>query len=640
MVWPRASALLVCGGAAVVVVGGAALLVRWPDTGVMAPAVTAAVVMPSVLLGLVLALRRPRNRVAPLLCLIGAVPLLVVGLGDLLAEIVARHPDALLGIDPMVFQGSWMWLYVPPALLMLTFPDGRLPTPRWRWVVVGLLAVPALFTVLGALDPDRYPITVLLGIALLPIFLGLLVASAAGMIVRYRRGDTVVRAQVRWLALGAMLLPITLLLCWLSYLLLDGPDLVVVGLVLTYLAVPVATTVALLRHNLYDVDRAFSTTVTYSLVSAALLAVFSVAAILGGLLLGRDSAVAAAVATALAALVLAPLRSRLQRQVDRRLYPLRQAVLSAVAALRERIDAGRAQPEELEETLRTVLRDPGLRVGYVLPGEDDLVDGQGRPVPERDAAVAVHLGGTRVGALLPSGSGASRELLREVAAASALLVELIRSRLEINAALREVAQSRSRLLQAGYQERKRLERDLHDGAQQRLVSLGMVLRLAQRHLADGTVDIDGLLDQAVAELGTAVAELRAIAHGLRPADLDSGLGPALKSLVTGIPIAVHLEVCAQPMPDDVAATAYYVASEALANVVKHAEAERIELRVAHEDDRLLVCIRDDGCGGARPRPGSGLSGLVDRVAAAGGRLAVADGVPRGTVVEAVLPCAR
>jgi signal transduction histidine kinase len=136
-----------------------------------------------------------------------------------------------------------------------------------------------------------------------------------------------------------------------------------------------------------------------------------------------------------------------------------------------------------------------------------------------------------------------------------------------------------------------------------------------------------------------VAELRAIAHGLRPSNLDSGLASALHSLATTMPIPVHLDVCTEPMPDEIATTAYYVASEALANVVKHAQAEQIEVSVARDDGHVRVRISDNGCGGALPRPGSGLAGLVDRVAAAGGRLAVSDNRPRGTVVEAVLPCA-
>ena len=181
-----------------------------------------------------------------------------------------------------------------------------------------------------------------------------------------------------------------------------------------------------------------------------------------------------------------------------------------------------------------------------------------------------------------------------------------------------------------------MERDLHDGAQQRLVSLGMQLRLAQRHLDDGTVDVDELLDESVAELGTAVAELRQIAHGLRPSSLDDGLPAALSNLVRSLPMTVDMDVDDGPLPDAVATTAYYVASEAIANAVKHAEATRIELRVVRRDGHLLVRVTDDGCGGAR----LGLrSGLADRVAALGGSLSVASPVGRGTEVEAALPCA-
>ncbi len=182
-----------------------------------------------------------------------------------------------------------------------------------------------------------------------------------------------------------------------------------------------------------------------------------------------------------------------------------------------------------------------------------------------------------------------------------------------------------------------MERDLHDGAQQRLVSLGMQLRLAQRHLDDGTVDVDGLLDQSVAELGTAVAELRQIAHGLRPSSLDDGLPAALSNLVRSVPMTVDMDVDDGPLPDAVATTAYYVASEAITNAVKHAEATRIVLagrpprrpaaRPGHR--RRLRRRPPRRCG-----PACG-----DRVAALGGSLQVASPDGRGTEVEAALPCA-
>ena len=212
-------------------------------------------------------------------------------------------------------------------------------------------------------------------------------------------------------------------------------------------------------------------------------------------------------------------------------------------------------------------------------------------------------------------------------------------RVEVLIALRDVESSRSRLQRVGYQERERLERDLHDGAQQRLVALGMAIRLSQRHLRDGTVDVDGLLDQTVAEIATAVAELRRIAHGLRPSCLDDGLGPALVSLASGAPIPIELDVRAEDVPDDVATTAYFVASEAVTNAVKHAGANRIDLHVAHVDGGLTVRIRDDGRGGADLLLGSGLTGMVDRVAAAGGSMSMKSPLGAGTLIEAVLPCA-
>jgi signal transduction histidine kinase len=252
----------------------------------------------------------------------------------------------------------------------------------------------------------------------------------------------------------------------------------------------------------------------------------------------------------------------------------------------------------------------------------------------------VLLGGTDIGELIHRRG--SRELLREVAAASALLVEVVRLRIELSGALRDVESSRSRLLTVSYEERRRLERDLHDGAQQRLIALGMALRVGQRHLDDGGTDVTGLLDAAVAELGTAVAELRQIAHGLRPSSLDDGLVNALTMLAGRLPVPITLEV--EPelrhdgLPDVVVTTAYFVASEAVVNAVRHAQDAAIGLRVTRSADTLTVRVHDDGPGGATLRPGAGLAGLCDRVAAAGGGLRLTSPLGRGTVVEAVLPC--
>jgi signal transduction histidine kinase len=658
---PRVSAyvLAVLAVLEVVAVG---ILVVIADQPVSRVAVASVLSLYSVALGVVVAHRRPTNWVGPLLVLVALVAI-NVAFDDMYADVVQARPgllpvwDFYVGLSP----GTWMWLFVPPALLILVFPEGQLLGRRWRWVAYGLVIVPLLFLFPAAADPtpfdppfDGVPHLIRLpepwervlgifGVALLPVFLGLLVASAASMVVRYRRAPGIVRTQVKWFMLGAICLPATLLLGWVGYLFLGTPDLVLAGFALTYLALPLATTIAVLRYDLYDVDKAISTAAAYTMITAALLAVFTLTSLLVGLAAGRASPIAAATATAICAAVLAPLRSRIQRWVDRRLYPQRRAALRAIDGLRGRTYAGQAQPEQLEEVLQSALRDPQLRVGYLVPGRIGLVRAVGSPLHvDGGPNVPVRIGGHEIGALV-GGTMASPELLGELADASALLVEIVRLRIELRQALCEVESRRARLLYAGYEERRRLERDLHDGAQQRLVSLGMALRLAQRHLDDPSVDLDGLLDSSVAELATAVAELRQIAHGLRPSSLDDGLGPALSSLASKVPIPVTVtvsgEVSVDQLPDDTATTAFFVASEAMANAVKHAHPGMIELRVARLNGQLTVQVRDDGRGGASLLPGAGLAGIADRVAAAGGALSVSSPAGRGTVVEAVLPCA-
>ena len=659
MTWARSLAGTVTAVAALLIAGTVGLLLLLPFELAATRYFGVSIVLglPSLMLGWVLLRKESRNLVGPILCLLGLLPLMLA-FTDTYTAVVTAQPGLLPVSDLLVTlnQGYWMWLYVPPALLMLYFPNGRLPSRRWRPVVAGLLIVPVLFDVLAGTAAEPFPapyidsrhmlgtlgdpVLILTTTPLLVGLLALLVLSAASIVVRYRsNADVVQRAQLKWLALGASALPATLLLCWASYLLFNRSDLVLVGLAAVAVIIPAATAVAVLRYDLFDVDRAVSSAVTYGLVTAALLAVFTAIGLLVGVSVGGSSAFAAAAATAICAAALMPLKTRVQRRVDRLLYPLRQRTLAAIADLRDRTHVGLAQPEELQPVLRAALGEPDLIVGYRIPGRTDLVDAHGSSVESAAGRGApVELGRIEIGVL----SGASRttaELLAEVATASALLVEVVRLRVVVLTALREAETSRARLQRAGYQERERLERDLHDGAQQRLVSLGMAIRVAQRHLNDGTVDVHGLLDQSVAELATAVAELRRIAHGLRPSCLDDGLGPALISLASTAPIPVGLDVRTDRLPDDVATTVYFVASEAVTNAVKHADAQRIDLEVAQSDGGLTLRIRDDGCGGADLQGGTGLTGMVDRVAAAGGSLSLVSPPGAGTLIEAVLPCA-
>jgi len=179
--------------------------------------------------------------------------------------------------------------------------------------------------------------------------------------------------------------------------------------------------------------------------------------------------------------------------------------------------------------------------------------------------------------------------------------------------------------------------DLHDGAQQRLVAIGMSLRLAQQR-ADPADPMQEVLAGAVGDLQEAVAELRRLAGGVRPRGLDEGLPAAIRGLVRGSPVPVEVQVTADPVPDAVATTAYYVAAEALANALKHGQAGSAVIDVRHRNGDLRVVVSDDGRGGAAVRPGSGLAGLRDRVAAIGGELTVESSPGAGTRVEARLPC--
>ena len=605
-------------------------------------------------LGLAVTTRAPRNVVGPLLTLVGLA--MAFTAARLVGwQVLGAHPHTAQRLDWLValLGESAVWLVVALGLLLLYFPDGRLPGPRWRAAPALLIAAGFVHHAYGAVDPAPFapplehldhpfgpPPRAVDAVATAGelLLLAMLVASAASLFVRFRRSDEHRRRQLKWLALAGLAVPGFIVVCLAEILVLGHPGPLSIAIaILGAFAVPSAIGVAMLRSDLYDVDRALAGTVAFVVTSGLLLAVFAAVAFAGGVVLGRGSAVIAAAATAVCAVVLVPLRRVAQRSVDRRLYPLRQAAVAAVAGLQRDIHAGVARPEQLVGRLRNALRDPALEVGYVVPGSGALVDASGATL-DRAASVPVLMSGAPIGAL--RSRVVSPELLREVAAASATLVEVVRLRLEVTAALREVEGSRARLVQVGYEERRRLERDLHDGAQQRLVSLGMALRLAQRHLDEDATDVNGLIDQTVAELGTAVAELRQIAHGLRPTSLDDGLHAALTAMTQHVPIPVALDVRhPDPLPDDVATTVYYVTSEAVANAVKHSGATHIGVHISRANGHLGVRVTDDGCGGAHLCAGSGLAGLSDRLQALGGALALDSRAGHGTIVEATVPCA-
>ncbi|BAK36568.1 putative two-component system histidine kinase [Microlunatus phosphovorus NM-1] len=618
----------------------------WAQLGI-----AVAVVLPSSALSLLM-VRRPDGAVVGVLLGLLSLTVAQVVVKELWLIWLARsgEPDRWAWLVAVTAENSW-WVLAAFALLLLHFPDGRLPSPRWRWVPPVLLCCVAVVQAYGAVEATAFrppldrlerpfgpppPWVDAVSLGPFVVMLGLFVAATVSLLLRYRRADRIQRLQLKWLALAGLGVPLYPLLC-LVEILVWGRPLWVSGAVgiASLVATPVGIGIAVLRYDLYDVDRALASAVAWGMVTAALLGVYAAASTITGALVGGDSTVRVAVATAAAALLLWPVRKTSQRFVDARMYPLRRGLRQSLDRFDGDVSAGRARPEALQDVLRQALRDPALRVGYRTPGSDSYLDAAASPVPA-DQAVPVSTDHQLIGILVPGEGPASTELLREAAARITTLVEVVRLRAQVAAALREAESSRTRLVEIGYAERRRFERDLHDGAQQRLVSLGMALRLAQRHLADGTVNVDQLVDDSVAELAAAVAELRQIAHGLRPSSLDDGLPAALSNLVRSVPLAVELDVDDVSLPDTVATTAYYVASEAITNAIKHAEATRIVLQVVRRDDRILVCVSDDGRGGAH----LGLrSGLADRVAAMGGSLEVDSAAGRGTQVRAMLPVA-
>ncbi|MCI2422916.1 sensor histidine kinase [Saccharopolyspora sp. K220] len=217
--------------------------------------------------------------------------------------------------------------------------------------------------------------------------------------------------------------------------------------------------------------------------------------------------------------------------------------------------------------------------------------------------------------------------------------ELIAVSIENAEARAELAASRARVVAAADEARRRLERDLHDGAQQRLISLALELRMVQDAVSEEVPELYAHIGRITGRLAEALEELREISRGLHPAILsEGGLGPALRALArrSAVPVELHVDTSCRYAPP-VEVTAYYVVSEALTNTIKHADASHVEVTVERHDSTLRLCVRDDGAGGAEPRGGSGLIGLRDRVEAIGGSVDITSPVGQGTVIEVSLP---
>lgn len=299
-----------------------------------------------------------------------------------------------------------------------------------------------------------------------------------------------------------------------------------------------------------------------------------------------------------------------------------------------------ARPDQIEPALARAVGDPSLKLALWLPEEQRFIDCDGAPaIVERDApGRAVTLVGPQhepVAAIVhDAGLVEQRALLEAAGSAASLAFQNAQLQAKLRAQLAELRASRARIVAAGDAERKRVERDLHDGAQQRLLAAGLALQLLADDRGNGE-----LLAEAQAELQSALRELRELARGIHPAILtDGGLAAAVRSLVDRAPVPVAVDVPDGRYPEPVESAVYFVVSEALANVAKHAHARSAAVSIAPDNSRLIVHVRDDGRGGADDQSGSGLRGLADRVGALNGSVTVTSTPGAGTTVRAEIPC--
>jgi signal transduction histidine kinase len=557
---------------------------------------------------------------------------------------------------PAEFVATGSWLPTAPLVVavLLLFPDGRPLSQQW-WTVLGLsflggvlLAEPgwvlnpeAGSEYVAGRNPyavDWLPTDVLFvgGFAMVGVSL---LASLVAVVIRFRRSTGVERLQLKWFVLGSGILAIGLpvggALWWVTPMAHVIPALVVT-------IWPIAICVAILRYRLYDVDLVISRTFTYATLTVLIAAVYAGSVVVLGAVVGRNSAWVTAGATLLAAVVFRLAHRRVQDVVDRRFRRQRHDALDVVTGFVDDLRHDRAEPEQVVDALRAAMRNPGLELWFVLRPDGPPVDERGRPVGDAAAErerVPVRRAGVRLGEVVWSpSSDADRVVLQSVLEAASIAIEMARLRVELRQRLVEVDESRARIAAVADGERKRLERDLHDGAQQRLVSIGLALRHAQHELRGRPEEARRTLDGAVVEVSAAIEELRALAHGLRPALLQAGLGPALRELASRSPVPVVVSATNDRFSSDVETAAYFVACEGLTNAVKHARAREVRLEVARQASTLVVSVADDGVGGAAEGSGSGLTGLSDRVAARGGRLLIESVRGRGTTLSAELPC--
>jgi signal transduction histidine kinase len=646
-----------------------------------------------------LVVRRAGNLIGWLLLGEGA-GLAFMALTSAYAVLGIRHPGTLPApaLAGLLAECSFVPLALGLGFVLLLFPSGRLPSARWRpLAALGLLATvlalsgflvrPRLVALpapggesvmipnplgVSALGPVLS--TVLIGTrnSFSVLFTVLLAASFASLAVRYRSGGREVRQQIKWLALAA----VAGLGCQLAALLAIGatgresnPVTVAAYIVMPIIAlfgIPAVITLAILKHGLYQIDVIINRAVQYGLLSAALTGVYAGIVIGIGTLAGYAGGPVLTVAAAVAvALLFQPVRQRARLVANRLVYGERATPYQVLADFAADM-AGQLDFDTALDRMASILAgatgavrvEVWLRVGAelrpqvtwprgsALPPAVRLPDHAELPVFElATRAIAVRHGDELLGALTVQKprnepvSAAEDKLLMHLASQAGLVLRNVRLTAELQATVDDLTASRRRLVRAQDEERQRIERNLHDGAQQQLVALTVQLSLLEdAEDADGVRQLTHLLRSG---LRAAIDDLRALARGIYPPLLaDQGLGAALKAQAGRASLPVLVEAGGIRRYSREAETAvYFCILEALQNVAKYARASRATVALSCPDGYLEFSVTDDGAGfdTARAACGTGLQGMADRMAAAGGALLVSSAPGLGTTVSGRLP---
>ena len=613
--------------------------------------------------GVLLTVRLPRQPIGWIL-LANALVISSIYLAASYGQYAALSDPGILPVSDwavLYSDASWPLFFVGVTAIAYLFPDGHLPSPRWRPIAtVGALSFSCMI-LMTPFNRDSFsapfeeissPLPTLPEAIYTPLasvfLLGMavtLIGAVFALRSRFRHSDGIERLQIKWLALAAISMPLTLVGCMVEGLISGDVGWVTfLGITVVQVVVPVAIGVAVLRYRLYEIDRLISLTLTYVVLTILLALGFAAIVLAAGVALGGGSTLATAAATLVVVVAFRPLRDRIQDKVDHRFNPDRYEGLHQVDQFLTELRLGQVEPEDTGKVLAGALQDPTLQLFFWLPDENCHADAGGHLVSELPESPAgrtpLRRGDLRLGTLFHDEVLFDRPgLLEDVILKAGMAIEIARLRVEVRRQLSEVQQSRARILAAADEERKRLERDLHDGAQQRLVAIGLELRHLQHGLGKEDVKISQVLNSVVEGLAQSIEELRELAHGVRPSALDQGLAAALRELAARAPIKTDVEAIPDRFDDQVEAAVYFVASEALTNAVRHAGASRIEMVASRVNGDLILEVSDDGCGGAVSVAGSGLAGLADRVESLDGRLLITSDAGNGTRLVAELPCA-